>query len=361
MEYTAKSENINSYTEDYFKARFKRKLFGGYRPSEVIDFVNSLSSNFQNTDENLRKNILKLTQDKHAAIRELNELKSEKRNELQELKTEMDALAEELAEKNSILLSSEAVLEEAARKRSEDAGRFEETLMGLETDKQVLESMLQKELEKSQEQSERMHMLSEEMNQLKRYVEELENQNDETLLEGKLAEMKREAEAEVDEEKRISHNLRQEQKALESRLAEAYKANEDLMLKLYEEKNHRAEMEEALSQEKKRYAELQLSGFKKEFAGITQFLEELSVEQQARYRALELELQMEREKTEKAEERIENLLGKYGALKDKVLWEKKQFMAKLTELADGHSRFVSDFNLVLTEPTPMDSKEASNQ
>ncbi|MFH5835386.1 hypothetical protein ACHAL6_04815 [Proteiniclasticum sp. C24MP] len=361
MEHTEKTEIINSYNEDYFKARFKKKLFGGYNPAEVVDFVNAMNSNFQNSDQNLRKNIMKLTQDKQTAENELHTLKSEQNSRLLEMKQEMDALLEELDEKNGIILSHESLLSEYSMRLEEGGGKFEETIMELRTEKDALETLLVQEKEKSHELSERIYALNEEMRLLNLQVEDLENQNDTTYLDEKVEQMKLEAYAQVDEEKRISLSLRQEIKALQSRLEEVEKSNEAIRNKLYEEKNLRIAVEENLSEEKKKFSDLQISGFKKEFSSIQQFLEELSMEQEIRNRELELELQLEREKTEKAEERIENLLAKYGALKDKVLWEKKQFMTKLSELADGHSKFVSDFNLVLTEPTPIDSKEASNQ
>jgi hypothetical protein len=99
MEHTEKAENINSYNEDYFKARFKKKMFGGYNPTEVIDFINAMTSNFQSSDQNLRKNIMKLTQDKQTAENELHTLKSEQSNHIQEMKQEMDVLLEEQNQK----------------------------------------------------------------------------------------------------------------------------------------------------------------------------------------------------------------------------------------------------------------------
>lgn len=361
MEHTEKAENINSYNEEYFKARFKKKMFGGYNPTEVIDFINAMNSNFQNSDQNLRKNIMKLTQDKQTAENELHTLKSEQSNHIQEMKQEMDVLLEELNQKNSIIENNESLLEEYTRKLEEGTGDFEKTIMELRSERDALEARLQEEKARSHELNERIHVLNEEMRRLNLQVEELENREDPAFLDEKIEEAKLLAYAQVDEEKRISLSLRQEIKALENRLAEAEKSNEAIRNKLYEEKNLRIAVEENLSEEKRKYSDLQINGFKKEFSGIQQFLEELTMEQEMRNRELELELQLEREKTDKAEERIENLLAKYGALKDKVLWEKKQFMTKLSELADGHSKFVSDFNLVLTELTPIDSKEASNQ
>ena len=361
MEHTVKAENINCYNEDYFKARFKKKMFGGYNPTEVIDFINAMSSNFQSSDQNLRKNIMKLTQDKQAAENELHTLKSEQNRNLQEMQQEMESLLEELNEKNSIIESKDSLLGEYTRKLEEGTGDFEKIIMELRSERDTLGAMLQEEKTGTHELNERIHELNEEMRLLNLQVKELENLEDPAFLDEKIEEAKLHAYAQVDEEKRISLSLRQDIKALENRLTEAEKSNEAIRSKLYEEKNLRISVEENLSEEKRKYSDLQIHGFKKEFSGIQQFLEELTMEQEIRNRELELELQLEREKTNKAEERIENLLAKYGALKDKVLWEKKQFMTKLSELADGHSKFVSDFNLVLTEPMSMDSKEASNQ
>lgn len=362
MEYTPKKEEIiNNFNQDYFKARFKKKLFGGYNPDEVIDFINAMHSNFQNSDQNLRKNIIKLSQDKQNIETELNSFKSEQSNDLVDMKDELESVLRELDEKSRIIVSNEAMLDEYTHKLNEATEKYEDVISKTHKESRELEILLKEETEKNHNLVSEISKLEEEFQRLKALVMELENQNDTSYLDEKAEVIKMEASAEVNEEKRKNLGLQHEVKALYNRIADIEKSNETLMNKLYEEKNLRMAIEENLTGEKKKYADLQLNGLKKEFNNIQQFLEELSLEQEIKNKELELELELEREKSEKAEERIENLLMKYSTLKDKVLWEKKQFMTKLSELADGHSKFVTDFNQVLTEVTPLEPMEASNQ
>lgn len=362
MEYTAKKEEITSnFNQDYFKARFKKKLFGGYNPEEVIDFINAMHSNFQNSDQNLRKNIIKLSQDKQNVENELNSFKSEQTNDLEDMKSELESVLRELDEKSRIIVSNEAILDEYKHKLNEAAEKYEDVMRQTHKESRELEILLREETEKNHDLISEISKLEEEIERLKILVAELENQNDTSYLDEKAEVIRMEASAEVNEEKRKNLALQNELKALHNRIADVEKSNETLLNKLYEEKNLRMAIEGNLSGEKKKYADLQLNGLKKEFNNIQQFLEELSLEQEIKNKELELELELEREKSGKAEERIENLLMKYSALKDKVLWEKKQFMTKLSELADGHSKFVSEFNVVLSEVTPLEPMEASNQ
>lgn len=362
MEYTVKKEEVtNNFNQDYFKARFKKKLFGGYNPDEVIDFINAMHSNFQSSDQNLRKNIIKLSQDKQNIETELNSYKSDQSNNLEDMKSELESVLRELDEKSRIIASKEATLDEYTYKLSEATEKYENVMSQTYKESSELEALLGEEIKKNQNLILETGKLEEEIERLKFQIAELENQNDTSYLDEKVEVIKMEAFAEVSEEKRKNLALQNEIKALHSRIADFETSNETLMNKLYEEKNLRMTIEDNLTGEKKKYADLQLNGLKKEFNNIQQFLEELSLEQEIRNKELELELELEREKSEKAEERIENLLMKYSTLKDKVLWEKKQFMTKLSELADGHSKFVTDFNLVLTEVTPLESMEASNQ
>jgi len=362
MEYTAKKEEVtNNFNQDYFKARFKKKLFGGYNPDEVIDFINAMHSNFQNSDQNLRKNIIKLSQDKQNIEIELNSYKSDQSSDLEDIRSELESALRELDEKNSIIVSKEAALDEYTFKLSEATEKYENAMKQTYKESSELEALLNEETSKNQNLVLEIGKLEEEIERLRLQVAELENQTDTSYLDEKAEVIKMEAFAEVNEEKRKNLGLQHEVKALHSRIADFEKSNETLMNKLYEEKNIRMAIEDNLTGEKKKYADLQLNGLKKEFNNIQQFLEELSLEQEIKNKELELELELEREKSEKAEERIENLLMKYSTLKDKVLWEKKQFMTKLSELADGHSKFVADFNQVLTEVTPLEPMEASNQ
>jgi chromosome segregation ATPase len=362
MEYTPKKEEITTnFNQDYFKARFKKKLFGGYNPDEVIDFINAMHSNFQSSDQNLRKNIIKLSQDKQNIETELNSFKSVQGNDLEDIKSELESVLRELDEKNSIIVSNEAALDEYTYKLSEATEKYENAMRNTHKESSELEELLNEETRKNHDLVLEIVKLEEEIERLKLQVSELENLNDTSYLDEKAEVIKMEAFAEVNEEKRKNLGLQHEIKALHNHMADFEKSNETLLNKLYEEKNLRMAIEENLSEEKKKYADLQLNGLKKEFNNIQQFLEELSLEQEIKNKGLELELELEREKSKKAEDRIENLLMKYSALKDKVLWEKKQFMTKLSELADGHSKFVTDFNQVLTEVTPLESMEASNQ
>lgn len=362
MDYTAKKEEVTTnFNQDYFKARFKKKLFGGYNPDEVIDFINAMHSNFQSSDQNLRKNIIKLSQDKQNIETELNAYKSDQSSNLEDMKSELESVLRELDEKNGIIVSNEAALDEYTYKLSEATEKYENAMRNTHKENSELVALLNEETRKNHDLVLEIGKLEEEIERLKLQVSELENQNDTTYLDEKAEVIKMEAFAEVNEEKRKNLGLQNEIKTLHTHITEFEKSNETLMNKLYEEKNLRMAIEDSLSEEKKRYTDLQLNGLKKEFNNIQQFLDDLFTEQETKNKELELELELEREKSEKAEERIENLLMKYSALKDKVLWEKKQFMTKLSELADGHSKFVTDFNLVLTEVTPLESMEASNQ
>lgn len=361
MEYTEKKENENSFNEDYFKSRFKKKVFGGYNPNEVIDFINAMHSNFQNSEQNLRRNILKITQDKQVIENEVESFKSAQNKDYFELKNALESALLELDEKNERIIASEHALEELPLKLSEAYSKHDEEMALARNHQIAFEESLNTEYRKNAELTAQIEELQSEVLRLELQVRELESRGEPTYLQEKIEEMKMEAFAQVNEEKRMNFTLQSEIKALQTRIMEMKNDQDALKSELYDEKRIRTDMEDMLNQEKKKYSDLQINGFRKEFNDIQQFLEELSLEHEIKSKELELELQLERERSEKAEERVQNLLVKYGTIKDKVLWEKKQFMSKLSELADGHSKFVADLNLVLTEVTHLEAKEASNQ
>lgn len=361
MEYTEKKENVNSFNEDYFKSRFKKKLLGGYNPNEVIDFINAMHSNFQNSEQNLRRNIMKLTQDKQVAENELESFRSSQNKDYYELKSELESALSELDKKNELLRANAMAQEELPKKLSEAYRKYDEEMAESEHHRHVLEETLEDERKRNAELTAQVVALQGEIERLNLHVRELENQSDPAYIQEKVEDLKMEAFNQVNEEKRVNFSLQNEVKALQNRIVDLKNDQEAVKNELQDEKRLRSEMEDMLNLEKKKYSDLQINGFRKEFNGIQQFLEDLSMEHEIKNKELELELELEREKAEKAEERIQNLLMKYSTLKDKVLWEKKQFMSKLSELADGHSKFVADLNLVLTEVTHLDNMEASNQ
>ncbi|MGB4588638.1 MAG: hypothetical protein WBI17_05305 [Clostridiaceae bacterium] len=365
--------------KDSIKYTFRKKLFGGLNPDDVIKYVTGIEDDFLKIEQKLRKDMSELSDSRRSLVMEFENFKS---STFQDKKSLEESLKESQENLTSYMDECSQLNSELQRMNSSENSEVLQMKNGMTQMQDVINqafekiSTLENEIMRlSEEKNELILKLSDtelEIQQIKGFASEIEKESNNYKLrinelenapaaimmdQAELDRIQNEFEVKIMAEKtgnetlELSLNSANEKiEALEARISE-------IMMKVEEQKVLAAKAEQELKLEKALVSSYKINGFKNEFANLYQQLDYLSDEQVRTNNELQEKLEIEKTKASRAELKMVELMKCVKGLNEKLSSEQCLFNEQFSQLARSHSQFTEEVNEIFASLNEFEVKE----